>query len=149
MLRLLFEAHTVQNLSLKESEGEPGTAGVQVALSAGESDGPSRDRGEACVVSGGGGGGGGGGVGAVRFAKRASRGSVDMMEMLCCRCLWEVFKEYHLLLHSAECSQAHSLILDARILRLHFTVTCQRGSKLFKHVISWSNFGSRVREICV
>jgi hypothetical protein len=87
MLRLLFEAQTVQNLSLKESEGDTSAGGTEVAFSAGKSDGPSRDRGEACVVSGGGGGGGGGGVGAVRFAKRASRGSVDMMEMLWCRCL--------------------------------------------------------------
>ena len=111
MLRLLFEAQTVQNLSLKESDSEPGTAGAEFILSAGDSDGPSRDRGEACVVSGGGGGGGGGGVAAARFAKRASRGSVDMMKMLRYRYLKEVFEEYYLLLRNAKCSGVHSLIL--------------------------------------
>ena len=83
MLRLLFEAQTVQNLSLKESGWESGITGAVVAMSVGASDAPSRDSGEACVASGGGGGGGGGGVGAARFARRASRGSVDMMRFVC------------------------------------------------------------------
>jgi hypothetical protein len=58
MLRLLFEAHTVQNLSLKGNSGDGQMSFVGVGL--GESTVPSRVRADCCAGSGGGGGGGGG-----------------------------------------------------------------------------------------
>ena len=80
MLRLLFEAHTVQNFNLKEFDAASDARGAATLVAAGDSALPSNC--EGCIVSGGGaggGGGGGGGVGAARFARRASRGSVDMV----------------------------------------------------------------------
>lgn len=73
----------MQNLSLKDSDGDSRAGLVACLVSAGESAAPSRDNADACAISGGGGGGGGGGVWAVvRFARRASRGSVDMVAIL-------------------------------------------------------------------
>lgn len=72
----------MQNLSLKESDGDSEAARDACVESEGESAAPSRDN-EDAWASGGGGGGGGGGVRAVvRFARRASRGSVDMAAIL-------------------------------------------------------------------
>ena len=79
MLRLLLEAQTVQNLSLKEvSEEEV----VVLVAGLGDSTWPSRAEGvdeDGGGSAGGGGGGGGWGV-IVRPCKRASRGSVDMVK---------------------------------------------------------------------
>jgi hypothetical protein len=106
MLRLLFEAQTVQNLSLKDSVSGSELGGTAVEMS-GTSDAPSREKGEACKASRGGGGGGGGGVGAARFARRASRGSVDMM-YACLVCFSQkVVEHYGLRLHIASHSAAH------------------------------------------
>lgn len=79
MLRLLFEAQTVQNFSLKE-----GLSPVVGRGPSGTSFAPSRERGDVAVGGGGGGGGGAGGV-AVRGARRARRGSVDMTAILLIR----------------------------------------------------------------
>lgn len=77
MLRLLFDAHTVQNLSLKEGSVEVGIAGGPAASFV-----PSRLGAGDCIVGGAtdvGGGAGAWGV-FVRFWRRASRGSTDMLE---------------------------------------------------------------------
>lgn len=71
----------MQNLSLNEAAGASAMDGAALLVSAGESDVPSRDSNEACAASRGGGGGGGGVGAAVRFARRASRGSVDMTRL--------------------------------------------------------------------
>lgn len=70
----------MQNFSLKASDGLPAMEGAALAVAVGESAVPSKNSGDARAASRREGGGGGGGVcTAVRFARRASRGSVDMM----------------------------------------------------------------------
>ena len=78
ILRLLFEAQTVQNFSLYDVDDSVDGGAGDAAECIGISAGPSK------LVTGAGsaGGGGGGGTGcdwaAVRAARRASRGSVAM-----------------------------------------------------------------------
>ena len=78
MLRLLFDAHTVQNLSLKEGSVEMGIAAGATASFV-----PSRLGAGDCVAGGAtdvGGGARAWGV-LVRLWRRASRGSTDMLEV--------------------------------------------------------------------
>jgi len=80
MLRLLLEAHTVQNFSLNGPCGEAAGSAGEVACVIEASLGPSTLETDESAGSDGGGGGGGGGCGgvAVRADSRASRGSADM-----------------------------------------------------------------------